>query len=61
MRVIQPGKDAGQGVGYLDDGTMVVVQDADRHIGDDVAVRVTNVIQTTTGRMVFAALAAAGA
>jgi uncharacterized protein YacL len=40
---------------------MVVVQDADSHIGDDVAVRITNVIQTTTGRMVFAALAAAGA
>jgi uncharacterized protein YacL len=43
VRVIQPGKDAGQGVGYLDDGTMVVVE-----------VTVTRVLQTVAGRMVFA-------
>lgn len=61
VHLVKEGREHGQGVGYLDDGTMVVVQDADSHIGDDVAVRVTNVIQTTTGRMVFAALAAAGA
>ena len=43
-------------MGYLDDGTMVVVEKADDQIGTSVEIRVTNVIQTTTGRMVFAAL-----
>jgi len=57
VQLIKAGKEAGQAVGYLDDGTMVVVEQANSHIGDDVAVKVTNVIQTMTGRMVFAALA----
>jgi uncharacterized protein YacL len=42
-------------VAYLDDGTMVVVERAAERIGSQVEVRVTNVIQTTTGRMIFAA------
>ena len=54
---VKEGREHGQGVGYLDDGTMVVVEKADDQIGTQVEVRVTNVIQTTTGRMVFAALA----
>jgi uncharacterized protein YacL len=57
VRLVKEGREHGQGVGYLDDGTMVVVERADQHIGTTVEIRVTNVIQTTTGRMVFAALA----
>ena len=54
VRVIQPGKDAGQGVGYLDDGTMVVVEGGARAIDTEVDVTVTRVLQTVAGRMVFA-------
>jgi uncharacterized protein YacL len=52
----KPGREAGQGVGYLDDGTMVVVESAAELVGSKVEVRVTNVLQTTTGRMIFATL-----
>jgi len=54
VRVIQPGKDAGQGVGYLDDGTMVVVEGGAKAIDSEVEVTVTRVLQTVAGRMVFA-------
>ena len=54
VRVIQPGKDAGQGVGYLDDGTMVVVEGGAKSIDSEVEVTVTRVLQTVAGRMVFA-------
>ena len=54
VRVIQPGKDAGQGVGYLDDGTMVVVEGGARAIDAEVDVTVTRVLQTVAGRMIFA-------
>lgn len=54
VRVIQPGKDAGQGVGYLDDGTMVVVEGGAKAIDTDMDVTVTRVLQTVAGRMVFA-------
>jgi uncharacterized protein YacL len=56
VRLVREGRDHGQAVGYLDDGTMVVVEDATEQIGSQVAVRVRNVIQTTTGRMIFATL-----
>ena len=56
MHLVKEGREHGQGVGYLDDGTMVVVESANPHIGSDVTVRVKNVIQTTTGRMIFSAL-----
>ena len=56
VHLVKQGREHGQGVGYLDDGTMVVVEAADPHIGSDVTVRVKNVIQTTTGRMIFSAL-----
>jgi uncharacterized protein YacL len=56
VRIIQEGKEVGQGVGYLDDGTMVVVEDGRRHIGRSVQVIVTKVLQTAAGRMVFAKL-----
>jgi uncharacterized protein YacL len=54
VRVIQEGKEAGQGVGFLDDGTMIVVEGGARHIDKDVDVSVTRVLQTVAGRMIFA-------
>jgi uncharacterized protein YacL len=54
VRVIQEGKEAGQGVGYLDDGTMVVVEDGRGSIDRSVPVVVTKVLQTAAGRMIFA-------
>jgi uncharacterized protein YacL len=50
----RPGKEAGQAVGYLDDGTMVVVERARDHVGDEVRASVTSVLTTANGRMVFA-------
>ena len=49
VRVIQEGKEAGQGVGFLDDGTMIVVEGGARHIDHDVDVSVTRVLQTVAG------------
>jgi uncharacterized protein YacL len=54
VRVIQQGKEAGQGVGFLDDGTMIVVEGGSRHIDEEVDVAVTRVLQTVAGRMIFA-------
>jgi len=56
IRIIQEGKELGQGVGYLDDGTMVVVENGHRYIGSTIEVVVTKVLQTTAGRMIFARL-----
>ena len=54
VRVIQEGKEAGQGVGFLDDGTMIVIEGGARHIDREVDVSVTRVLQTVAGRMIFA-------
>ncbi|HET7030447.1 MAG TPA: PIN domain-containing protein [Candidatus Limnocylindrales bacterium] len=54
VRVIQEGKEAGQGVGFLDDGTMIVVEGGVRYIDKDLDVSVTRVLQTVAGRMIFA-------
>ncbi|MEQ1656553.1 MAG: PIN domain-containing protein [Nitrospira sp.] len=54
--VLKEGKEAGQGVAYLDDGTMIVVDNARRCIGRNVDVIVTSVLQTTAGRMIFTRL-----
>jgi uncharacterized protein YacL len=54
VRVIQEGKEAGQGIGFLDDGTMIVVEGGARHIDKDLDVAVTRVLQTVAGRMIFA-------
>lgn len=54
--VLKEGKEVGQGVAYLDDGTMVVVENARRYIGKNVEVAVTSVLQTTAGRMIFTKL-----
>ena len=53
VRVVKPGEEAGQGVGYLDDGTMIVIEDGRSHIGNDVHIIVTSMLQTSAGRMVF--------
>lgn len=54
VRIIQEGKELGQGVGFLDDGTMIVVDDGRRHINTSIEVVVTRVLQTAAGRMIFA-------
>lgn len=54
--ISREGKEAGQGVGYLDDGTMVVVNDAKKHIGETCKVNISSVIQTVAGKMIFAEL-----
>jgi uncharacterized protein YacL len=56
VRIIQEGKEVGQGVGYLDDGTMVVVEDGRDLINRQANVQVTKVLQTAAGRMIFARL-----
>jgi uncharacterized protein YacL len=56
VEIVQEGKELGQGVGYLDDGTMVVIEDGKSRIGQDVEVVVTKVLQTAAGRMLFARL-----
>ncbi len=56
IHILQEGKEAGQGVGYLDDGTMVVVQEGKSYIGKTIPVTVTKTLQTSAGRMIFAVL-----
>jgi len=53
LRIIKPGEAAQQGVGYLDDGTMVVVEGARDYLGQEVAVMINNTVQTSAGRMIF--------
>src|SRR5213083_3130776 len=53
VQVLREGKEPGQGVGYLDDGTMVVIEQGRRHIGRALDVVVTSVLQTPAGRMIF--------
>jgi uncharacterized protein YacL len=54
VRVIQEGKEQAQGVGYLEDGTMIVIENGARHIGSELGVTVMRVLQTVGGRMIFA-------
>ena len=54
IRIIQEGKEFGQGLGFLDDGTMIVVEDGLRYINNRIEVVVTRVLQTAAGRMIFA-------
>ncbi|MCZ6600888.1 MAG: PIN domain-containing protein [Acidobacteria bacterium] len=56
--VLKTGKEAGQGVAYLDDGTMVVVDDGRDHVGKNVDILVTSVLQTTAGKMFFGRMVA---
>ncbi|MBI2878720.1 MAG: TRAM domain-containing protein, partial [Candidatus Rokubacteria bacterium] len=56
VHVLKEGKESGQGVAYLDDGTMVVVDHGKKYLGQSVDVTVTSVLQTTAGRMIFTRL-----
>ena len=61
IRLIREGKEADQGVGYLDDGTMVVVEGGRRRVGDTVDVQVTSVLQSPSGKMIFTRIGDAAA
>ena len=54
LKIIQEGKESGQGVGYLEDGTMVVVENGRRFVNQEVLVQVTKILQTNAGRLIFA-------
>jgi uncharacterized protein YacL len=54
LKIIKQGKEPAQGIGYLDDGTMVVVDDGREFVGHEVRVTVTSALQTSAGRMIFA-------
>lgn len=54
VKIIQEGKEPGQGVGYLDDGTMIVVEGGHKFMDSEVPISVTRVLQTVAGRMIFA-------
>ncbi len=54
VELIKEGKEEGQGVGYLDDGTMIVVDEGINYIGENIEVLVTSILQTAAGRMIFA-------
>lgn len=56
VKIIKEGKEPGQGVAYLDDGTMIIVDNAQKYQGASVVVTVTSVLQTTAGRMIFSEL-----
>ena len=56
VMIVRDGKESHQGVGYLDDGTMIVVENGRRLIGEETDVQVTSVLQTVAGRMIFAKL-----
>jgi uncharacterized protein YacL len=57
VKVLREGKEADQGVGYLDDGTMIVIEGARRLVGDTVDVEVTSVLQSPSGKMIFTKVA----
>jgi uncharacterized protein YacL len=54
LKILKEGKEASQGVGYLEDGTMVVVEEGSSHVGEQLLVVVTSALQTSAGRMIFA-------
>ncbi len=56
LQILKEGKEQGQGVAYLEDGTMVVVENGSRHLGKEVEVAVTSILQTTAGRLIFTTL-----
>ncbi|MCX7823042.1 MAG: TRAM domain-containing protein [Syntrophobacterales bacterium] len=56
LQILREGREQGQGIAYLEDGTMVVVENASKYLGKEVEVSVTSVLQTPVGRMVFTAL-----
>ncbi len=53
VKLVKPGEEEKQGVGYLDDGTMIVVEGGRRYVGQMVQIEVTSILQTSAGRMIF--------
>lgn len=60
VKIVKPGDQIGQGIGYLDDGTMVVVEQGKSSIGQEVGITVTSVLQTPAGRMIFGRIGGTG-
>ena len=60
LKIVKAGEEPGQGVGYLDDGTMVVVEQSRDRIGKTVEVMVTSALQTSAGRLIFGKITTAG-
>jgi uncharacterized protein YacL len=56
VKVLREGKEEDQGIAYLDDGTMVVIEGGRSRVGDDVEVEVTSILQNPSGRMIFSRL-----
>ncbi|MFA6135073.1 MAG: PIN domain-containing protein [Phycisphaerae bacterium] len=56
VKIVKPGEEPGQGVGYLDDGTMVVAEGGRDHLGGEIVITATSVLQTSAGRMIFGRL-----
>jgi uncharacterized protein YacL len=54
LKILKEGKEPQQGIGYLEDGTMVVVEEGNHYVGDEIQVVVTSSLQTSAGRMIFA-------
>ncbi|MBR2774672.1 MAG: TRAM domain-containing protein, partial [Selenomonadaceae bacterium] len=54
VQVVKDGKEPGQGVAYLDDGTMIVIENGHRYLSRTISVEVTSALQTAAGRMIFA-------
>lgn len=54
LKILKEGKEPSQGIGYLDDGTLVVVEEGSKYVGSELRVIVTSALQTTAGRMIFA-------
>ena len=57
VQVVKSGEEAGQGIAYLEDGTMIVIEGGRQHINQNITITVTSVLQTSAGRMVFAKVA----
>lgn len=58
VKIVKAGEEEGQGVGYLEDGTMIVVEGGRKHINEQIRMEVTSVLQTSAGRMIFGRIAA---
>ena len=54
VTIVKAGKEPGQGVAYLDDGTMIVVENGYHHMNESITVEITSALQTAAGRMIFA-------
>ena len=54
VAIVKEGKEHSQGLGYLDDGTMIVVENGKKYLGETITVIVTSILQTSAGKMIFA-------